>query len=154
AMDITKDPIGIGKDGKSVYLKDIWPTSAEVQKVVQESVKASMFKERYADVWTGSAAWQKISSSNSELYPWDEKSTYVQSPPYFDELTADDKPIKAITGARVLGIFPDSTTTDHISPAGNIAAKSPAGDYLQGLGVDRKDWNSYGSRRGNHNVMM
>lgn len=154
ALDITKDPIGTGKDGKPVYLKDIWPTSAEVQQVVQASVKATMFVERYADVWSGSEAWQVIKSAKSELYAWEADSTYVQSPPFFQEMTADETPVRTISGARVLGIFPDSTTTDHISPAGNIAGSSPAGKYLQSLGVEKQDWNSYGSRRGNHHVMM
>jgi aconitate hydratase len=154
AMDITTEPIGIGKEGKAVYLKDIWPTSHEILEVLQQSVKSSMFVERYSNVWKGSKAWQDIKSTTSEQYCWDDKSTYVQRPPFFDSLSLADCKIKPIVGARVLGIFPDSTTTDHISPAGNIAGSSPAGKYLLSLGVDKKDWNSYGSRRGNHNVMM
>ncbi len=154
AIDISKEPVGFGNGGKPVYLKDIWPTSKEVEDVVRESVKSSMYSSRYENVWDGSKAWQDIKATSSELYGWKDTSTYVQSPPFFESVTTKKETIKPISGARVLGIFPDSTTTDHISPAGAIAKGSPAGVYLEKLGVERKDWNSYGSRRGNHHVMM
>lgn len=155
AMDITVDPIGEDKDGKPVYLKDIWPTSREVEEVVLGSVSREQFQERYADVWKGSEAWQSIEAAASELYPWDADSTYVQNPPYFEELTLEAAgEICPIKDTRVLAVFGDSVTTDHISPAGSIAADSPAARYLESCGVARKDFNSYGSRRGNHHVMM
>lgn len=154
AKDITKEPLGTGKDGKPVYLKDIWPSAKEVQEAVRQSVRATMYRERYADVWDGSSAWKGIRSDKSTLFKWQGDSTYVQAPPYFDELALVKGNIKPIQKARVLGIFPDSTTTDHISPAGSIAKDSPAGNYLLSLGVEKKDWNSYGARRGNHEVMM
>ncbi|MCC5877701.1 MAG: aconitate hydratase AcnA [Candidatus Sumerlaeia bacterium] len=155
AMDITVDPIGEDKDGNPVYLKDIWPTTKEVEDIVMSSVNREQFQERYADVWKGSEAWQSIAAAASELYPWNGDSTYVQNPPYFEELTLDAAgEISPIENTRVLAIFGDSVTTDHISPAGSIAANSPAAKYLESCGVARKDFNSYGSRRGNHQVMM
>ncbi|MEO8377485.1 MAG: aconitate hydratase AcnA [Candidatus Sumerlaeota bacterium] len=154
AVDITKDPIGIGFDGKAVYLKDIWPTTEEVEQCVAANVSRSQFESRYADVWKGSKAWQEIESVQSLQYAWKPDSTYIQNPPFFETLTKDRGTIKSITGARVLAIFADSVTTDHISPAGNIAKDSPAGKYLLSKGVERIDWNSYGARRGNHHVMM
>ena len=154
ARDITTEPIGLDAEGNPVYLKDIWPTSKEVQDVVEKNVKANMFKERYADVWKGSDKWQAIATSTSDLYPWDDKSTYIKSPTFFDNVTKDKETIQSISGARVVGLFADSVTTDHISPAGAIAADSPAAKYLKSCGVEKKDFNSYGSRRGNHEVMM
>ena len=154
AVDLTKEPIGIGRDGDAVYLKDIWPSSSEVSEAVLKNVDPEMFKSRYGDVFKGSDAWREIEAPESELYPWSEKSTYIQKPPFFDGLTKDDSVIKAVKGARVLGLFGDSVTTDHISPAGAIAPDSPAAKYLLENGVERKDFNSYGARRGNDRVMV
>jgi aconitate hydratase len=154
AIDITKDPIGMDKNGNDVFLKDIWPTTQEVADVVAKSVHRHQYESRYADVWKGSAAWQAIASEPSVHYKWKADSTYVQSPPFFDNLGAGGAAIKSLNGLRVLATFGDSITTDHISPAGSIANGSPAGNYLVSKGVEKKDWNSYGARRGNHDVMM
>ncbi len=154
ALDLLNDPIGHDKQGDPVYLRDIWPSNAEVLEAVRSAVSREQFQEKYADVWKGSEAWRAIESEPSPLYAWKDDSTYIQPPPFFDGLTQEEGSIKSIRGARVLGFFGDSVTTDHISPAGAIAKGSPAGDYLESLGVERKDWNSYGSRRGNHNIMM
>ncbi|CAN5234827.1 aconitate hydratase AcnA [soil metagenome] len=154
AMDITKDSLGTGSDGKPVYLKDIWPTNEEVAHAVLSSVSREQFQERYADVWKGSAAWQAVQAPANALYEWKGDSTYVQPPPFFDDLDWSPRSIGSISGAKVLAVFGDSITTDHISPAGSIAKDSPAGKYLLAHGVERSDWNSYGARRGNHNVMM
>ena len=154
AMDITKDPLGTGSDGLPVYLRDIWPTTKEVREAVEAFVSPAMFRERYADVFKGSTAWQNIKTAASELYSWDSASTYIQHPPFFDGLTLESGTIHSVTGARALAVFGDSVTTDHISPAGSIAKNSPAAVYLQGLGIAPEDFNSYGSRRGNHQVMM
>ena len=153
-MDITTEPLGEDKNGKPVYLKDIWPSDDEVRSVVQRSVKKEMFKAQYASVTDGPESWQKISSVASELYPWDDNSTYVKNPPYFEGFDGKPRTTTDIEGARVLMILGDSTTTDHISPAGAIAEDGPAGEYLKGHGVEKKDFNSFGSRRGNHEVMM
>lgn len=154
AIDITREPIGKGKDGQDVFLKDIWPTTAEVAEAVANAVTAEQYSSRYADAWKGSQAWQAIASAPSLLYDWKDESTYVQQPPFFEGLTTEPGKIESIKGARVLGVFGDSVTTDHISPAGSIAADSPTAKYLESESVDRKDFNSYGSRRGNHNIMM
>jgi len=154
AIDITKDSLGNGKDGKPVYLKDIWPSSTEIEQVVRTNVTPEMFRERYADVFRGSDTWRAIKTEASELYAWDEKSTYIQNPPFFANLTLDKSVIKPISGARVLGLFADSVTTDHISPAGSIAKNSPAASYLREHGVADVDFNSYGSRRGNDRIMV
>ncbi|BET35846.1 MULTISPECIES: aconitate hydratase AcnA [Wolbachia] len=155
-IDLTKDPICRDKNGNDVYLKDIWPKNDEVENCVKSVVTREMFIQKYKDVFSGDEHWQKIKYEKSEIYNWNEKSTYIQNPPYFDNLLTDnDKSnIFDIKDARILAIFGDSVTTDHISPAGNIASNSPAGIYLKGLGVEPQDFNSYGSRRGNHNVMM
>jgi aconitate hydratase len=153
AKDITTEPIGTGKDGKAVFLKDIWPSNQEVEQVLASCLDASMFKKRYGDVWKGSAAWQAIKASPSELFPWDIQSTYIQSPPFFETMTKAKEAIKPIKGAKVLGLFGDSVTTDHISPAGSIAKDSPAARYLTERGVQKADFNSYGSRRGNDRIM-
>ncbi|MDE3015582.1 MAG: aconitate hydratase AcnA [Pseudomonadota bacterium] len=154
-IDITKEPLGTGSDGKPVYLKDIWPSNAEVAKIVQECVTAEMFRRKYADVFAGEKAWQAIDAGTGKTYSWQGKSTYVQNPPYFEAMSkgATDGS-HDIVNARILAIFGDSITTDHISPAGNIAKSSPAGQYLIEHGVDPADFNSYGARRGNHQVMM
>ena len=153
-IDITKDPIGLGKGGKPVYLKDIWPSNMEVSKTVDKYVTARAFKKRYADVFKGDKFWRSIKTKPSLTYAWDNKSTYVQNPPYFDGMGKTPAGLHDIAGARPLGQFGDSITTDHISPAGSIKKDSPAGDYLSAHGVAAKDFNQYGTRRGNHEVMM
>ena len=154
AKDITKDPIGIGRDGVPVYLKDIWPTTKEVRDTVASFVKPEMFTERYSQVFEGSTAWKNIKAEPSELYPWDEKSTYIQHPPFFKNLTLGVSSIAPVKGAKVLAVFGDSITTDHISPAGDISKTSPAAKYLLAQGVSPEDFNSYGARRGNDRVMV
>ncbi|TRW90331.1 aconitate hydratase AcnA [Candidatus Methylobacter oryzae] len=153
ALDITREPLGEDKNGKPVYLKDIWPTPWEVAEVIRQFVTPEMFRERYADVFTGTQAWQEIEVSGTELYGWDENSTYIRKPPFFEALSKDRQSIQALKGLKVLALFGDSVTTDHISPAGQIAPGSPAAHYLLEHGVQQKDWNSYGSRRGNDQVM-
>ena len=153
-IDITKDPIGVGKGGKPVYLKDLWPSNMEVSKAVDKFVTTKAFKKRYADVFKGDRFWRSIKTKPSLTYAWDDKSTYVRNPPYFDGMGKTPGSITNITGARPLGQFGDSITTDHISPAGSIRKDSPAGAYLQEEGVAPKDFNQYGTRRGNHEVMM
>ena len=153
-IDLTTDPIGYDKKKKPVYLKDIWPSAQDVATTVRKAVTTKLFKERYADVFTGPAVWKKIGVKKSLTYPWDIGSTYVQQPPYFDGITAEPAPVKDVAGARILGLFGDSITTDHISPAGDIKASSPAGTFLEERQVRKDDFNSYGARRGNHEVMM
>jgi aconitate hydratase len=153
AIDLATEPLGMSKDGKPVFLKDIWPTHAEVQATKAQCIDAGQFKEQYANVFTGNPTWNKVAVSKSELYPWNDKSTYIQNPPYFEGMSATPTPPKAIKGARCLVHVADSVTTDHISPAGDIAEASPAGEYLKSLGVPKRDFNSYGSRRGNDRVM-
>ncbi|MGH8453332.1 MAG: aconitate hydratase, partial [Nevskiales bacterium] len=153
-LDLTKEPIGKSKDGKDVFLKDIWPTSKEIADTVLSSVTAGLFKQTYADVFAGDERWQSIKVSKSETYPWDAKSTYVQNPPYFVGITRTPPGIPTIKGARALAVLGDSITTDHISPAGDIKKDGPAGKYLMEHGVQRADFNSFGSRRGNHEIMM
>ncbi len=152
-VDITKDPLGHDKQGKPVYLKDIWPTSEEVAKTVRKSVKRSQYISRYATVSDGDAAWRRIKVAPSKTYQWQPRSTYVQKPPYFDGMTMEPEPVKDIIEARVLALFLDSITTDHISPAGAIKQDGPAGEYLRNFQVRPSDFNSYGSRRGNDQVM-
>jgi aconitate hydratase len=153
AVDITTEPIGLGKDGNPVYLKDIWPTNDEITAAIRQFVTPGMFQERYADVFTGTKAWQMVKVTGSELYAWNESSTYIRKPPFFEGLTTGQQAISSLTGMQVLALFGDSVTTDHISPAGQIAPGSPAAIYLLDKGIERKDWNSYGSRRGNDQVM-
>ena len=152
--NLTKEPIGKGKDGKDVYLKDIWPTNKEIADVVRTAVTPAMFRERYADVFKGDSNWQAIKTSKGETYSWNDDSTYVQNPPYFEELSDTPAPLEDVHNARIMGLFADSITTDHISPAGSIKVDSPAGSYLTRNQVGVQDFNSYGSRRGNHQVMM
>ncbi len=152
-IDLDSEPLGISKDGDLVYLKDIWPTTQEVADVVAASLYTSMFEERYAAVFEGTEMWQEVKVAEGELFAWNEDSTYIHHPPYFQKLTLETSTVGDIRGARVLGLFGDSITTDHISPAGNIAADSPAGKYLQERGVQPRDFNSYGARRGNDRVM-
>ncbi len=154
SIDITTEPLGEGKNGKPVYLKDIWPTSAEVAALQRKHVTQKMFASRYADVFKGDKAWQGIKVSGGQTYAWDMGSTYVQHPPYFEGLSMEPTPVTDIVEARVLSVFGDSITTDHISPAGSIKASSPAGVYLRDHQVPTSDYNSYGARRGNHEIMM
>lgn len=151
--DLTAEPIGEGFDGQAVYLKDIWPTQTEIDAALQY-VNTKMFQKEYAEVFEGDAKWKAIQIPQSQTYAWDEQSTYIRHPPFFAEIDQPVRPIQPIKQARILAILGDSVTTDHISPAGNIKKDSPAGRYLQQQGVDVKDFNSYGSRRGNHEVMM
>jgi len=153
ALDISKEPIGNDKNGKPVYLKDIWPTNEEIAQTISQFISPEMFKERYEDVFSGTGPWQKIEVTGSELYQWNDDSTYIRSPPFFDGLDPKRQEIKPLRGLKVLALFGDSVTTDHISPAGQIAPDSPAASYLLEKGIARKDWNSYGSRRGNDQVM-
>ena len=150
-IDLTNDPVGIDADGKGVFLRDIWPTNAEIGEAVA-AVSADMFDRQYGDVFSGPAAWQAIDVSDSGTYSW-ESSTYILQPPFFS-VGADLDQQVAVDGARILALLGDSVTTDHISPAGAIQADSPAGHYLQQHAVNEEDFNSYGSRRGNHEVMM
>ncbi|HWE44392.1 MAG TPA: aconitate hydratase AcnA [Caulobacteraceae bacterium] len=152
--DVAREPLGEGKDGQPVYLKDVWPTSAEIAEIQRAVVSEEMFAKRYKDVFKGDKSWQGIDVAGGKTYAWDPASTYVENPPYFAGMTMEPAPVKDIIEARVLGIFGDSITTDHISPAGSIKKTSPAGLWLQEHGVDPIDFNSYGSRRGNHEVMM
>ncbi|MCC6297837.1 MAG: aconitate hydratase AcnA [Anaerolineales bacterium] len=152
-IDLDKEPLGVGSDGAPVFLKDLWPTQQEINEVASSSVRAEMFRDRYADVFSGSDMWKDIKVTGGDLYEWDENSTYIHHPPYFQKLTLDVGSVKDIKGARVLGMFGDSITTDHISPAGAIAVDSPAGKYLQERDVAPQYFNSYGSRRGNDLVM-
>jgi len=153
-MDLTTQPIGQGSDGKDVYLKDIWPSNKEIQSFIRENVTRAIFEAKYADVFKGDAHWQAVNAPTSETYAWDDDSTYVQNPPYFQGMHQKPAAITDIKGARILGLFGDKITTDHISPAGSIKAASPAGSYLTEHGVAVADFNQYGTRRGNHEVMM
>ncbi|MDF1827546.1 MAG: aconitate hydratase AcnA [Legionellaceae bacterium] len=152
-IDLSKDALGQDKNGQDVYLKDIWPTRAEIATEVAK-VSNTMFRREYADVFKGDAAWQGIKTAESTTYPWNNSSTYIQHPPFFQDLKPTPSPVKSISNAYVLALLGDSITTDHISPAGAIKADSPAGRYLSDEGIAAKDFNSYGSRRGNHEVMM
>jgi aconitate hydratase len=152
-IDLEREPLGVGRDGP-VFLRDIWPSPKEVADIVMSSVKREQFEKEYADVFGGDEQWKAIPVPTGNRYAWDEKSTYVKHPPYFEGMTMTPPGVRPIVGARVLGMFADSITTDHISPAGSIAEKSPAGQWLRSLGVEKKDFNSYGARRGNHEVMM
>ncbi len=153
-MDLTKEAIGKGKDGKDVFLKDIWPTNEEVAEFAQKHVTHAQFSSSYSDVFKGDARWQGIQIPAGNLYKWDKDSTYIKEPPFFDGMKITPAPVTDIRAARVLALLGDSVTTDHISPAGNISKKSPAGEYLMKLGVKAEDFNSYGARRGNHEVMV
>ncbi|MFF8839209.1 aconitate hydratase AcnA [Streptomyces sp. NPDC015130] len=153
-VDITKDALGVDQDGKPVYLADIWPTEAEVNDVVANAIGEDMFNKSYQDVFAGDAQWQALSIPTGNTFEWDNESTYVRKPPYFEGMTMETTPVTDIVGARVLAKLGDSVTTDHISPAGAIKADTPAGKYLTEHGVERRDFNSYGSRRGNHEVMI
>ncbi|WP_185867934.1 aconitate hydratase [Streptomyces sp. WAC00469] len=153
-VDITKDALGTDQDGNPVYLKDIWPSESEVNDVVANAIGEDMFAKSYSDVFAGDAQWQSLPIPTGDTFEWDAESTYVRKPPYFEGMGLEPEPVKDITGARVLAKLGDSVTTDHISPAGAIKADTPAGKYLTEHGVQRRDFNSYGSRRGNHEVMI
>ncbi|MDX6806069.1 aconitate hydratase AcnA [Terrihabitans rhizophilus] len=153
-IDLVNDPLGTGSDGQPVYLRDIWPSSQEVAEYIRENVTKEIFATRYADVFKGDENWQAIEISSGLTFPWDSRSTYVQNPPYFEGMTKTPVPVEDIDDARILGLFLDSITTDHISPAGSIKQGSPAGTYLRDHQVRPQDFNQYGTRRGNHQVMM
>jgi aconitate hydratase len=153
-IDITTEPLGTGSDGEPVHLRDIWPSAAEVQETIDSSVASEMYTRDYADVFTGDERWTSLSTPTGDTFAWAEDSTYVRKPPYFDGMDRQPSPVTDVTGARVLAKLGDSVTTDHISPAGAIKADSPAGHYLAEHGIERRDFNSYGSRRGNHEVMI
>jgi aconitate hydratase len=153
-IDLTSEPLGAGADGKPVYLADIWPSDMEVQETLRRSIDSQMFRHSYASVFQGDANWASIKVPAGKLYSWDAKSTYVKNPPYFEGMTMTPPALADVRGARVLALLGDSVTTDHISPAGNISKTSPAARYLVEQGVEPKDFNSYGARRGNHEVMM
>ncbi|HKQ14024.1 MAG TPA: aconitate hydratase AcnA [Steroidobacteraceae bacterium] len=153
-VDITTEPLGTGSDGKPVYLKDIWPSSGEIHEFIAKSVDSAMFKKGYASVFTGDEHWNSIRLPSGKIYSWDDKSTYVKNPPYFVGMTMKPGAVADIRNARALALLGDSVTTDHISPAGDISKSSPAAKYLVSLGVQPADFNSYGARRGNHEVMM
>ncbi len=153
-IDMTCEPLGTGTDGQPVYLKDIWPTGREIQETMLSSVKSEMFVKSYKTVFDGDERWQSLPNPTGERFEWDETSTYIRNPPFFDGITREPTPPADVRGARVLAVLGDSVTTDHISPAGSIPADSPAGKYLISQGVQPSDFNSYGARRGNHEVMM
>ncbi|MBS7455916.1 aconitate hydratase AcnA [Coralloluteibacterium stylophorae] len=153
-IDLTTQPLGTGSDGREVYLKDIWPSNKEIGDTIAATIGPEMFSKNYADVFKGDTRWAQIDSPDGDAYAWDEASTYIKNPPYFEGMSMDTGAIEDIHGARVLGLFGDSITTDHISPAGNIKKDSPAGRFLQSRGVQPADFNSYGSRRGNDDVMV
>jgi aconitate hydratase len=152
--DIASDPLGKDRDGNDVFLKDIWPSNDEVRSLVDAHVHSTMFRQRYADVFRGDARWQGIAVTGGDTYKWPAASTYIANPPYFEGMTMTPKPLTDIVDAKTLAVFGDSITTDHISPAGAIKLDSPAGRYLQDHQVSRAEFNSYGARRGNHNIMM
>ncbi len=153
-IDVYNEPLGHDPSGEPVFLKDIWPSGEEIERVIADAVQSDMFLSRYANAHVGDEQWESLEIPSADDSPWDDSSTYVQKPPYWDDLPDEPAPITDIVGARVLALFGDSVTTDHISPAGSIAPDSPAGKYLQSKGVERQDFNSYGSRRGNHEIMM
>jgi aconitate hydratase len=153
-FDFQTEPLGEDKEGKDVYLRDIWPSQKEISDTIASSINQEMFIENYADVFKGDERWRNLPTPRGNIFDWDPKSTYVRKPPYFDGMPAEPEPVTDIAGARVLALLGDSVTTDHISPAGNIKAGTPAAQYLEENGVARKDYNSYGSRRGNHEVMI
>ena len=153
-IDLAAEPLGEDRDGKPVYLKDIWPTQREIQETILGSVHTAMFKSEYAEVFKGDEHWSGLPAPEGDLYEWDDRSTYVKNPPYFVDMPVDPPPVKPIIGARVLAVLGDSITTDHISPAGSIKADGPAGRYLTEHGVPVAEFNSYGARRGNHEVMV
>jgi aconitate hydratase len=153
-IDMSSEPLGAGSDGAPVYLKDIWPTPQEVDEAIRSTIDAEMFRSQYEKAFEGDNNWQTLPAPTGDIYIWDEQSTYIKKPPYFDNMVDPNQPIADLTGLRALALLGDSITTDHISPAGSIAVNSPAGKYLIEQGVQPKDFNSYGARRGNHEVMV
>ncbi|MFD6952536.1 aconitate hydratase [Nocardiopsis sp. TSRI0078] len=153
-VDITTEPLGVGEDGEPVFLADIWPSAEEIQEVMDSAIASDMYESAYADVFAGDDRWRSLPTPTGNTFEWEGESTYVRKPPYFEGMGADPAPVTDITGARVLAKLGDSVTTDHISPAGAIKPGTPAADYLKAHGVERRDFNSYGSRRGNHEVMI
>jgi aconitate hydratase len=153
-IDLYDEPLGQDKDGEDVFLKDIWPDSSEVAETIEEAVQTDMFRKSYGEVFDGDERWNSLEVPTGDQFEWAEDSTYVRQPPFFEELPREPAPITNIEDARVLAVLGDSVTTDHISPAGSIKRDGPAGEYLKEHGVEPKDFNSYGSRRGNHEVMM
>ncbi len=153
-VDLFNEPLGNGSDGEPVYLRDVWPTSEEVDRVVRDAIQSDMFTSRYSDVFSGDEHWRGLEVAEGQTFAWDDRSTYIARPPFFEGITADPAPLTDVRGARVLALLGDSVTTDHISPAGSIKRNSPAGEYLADHGVAPQDFNSYGSRRGNHEVMI
>jgi aconitate hydratase len=152
--DLSTEPLGLGADGQAVYLRDVWPSQEEIQSEIARSLNPEMFRQQYADVFTGSEAWNRVDAPAGESYACEAASTYIKEPPFFQDLAPLPQPLSDILGARALAYLGDSVTTDHISPAGSIAPDSPAGRFLLNLGVPVSDFNSYGARRGNHEVMM
>jgi aconitate hydratase len=153
-LDMTTEPLGTDSAGEPVYLKDIWPSEREIQETMLKAVKSEMFQSKYATVFDGDARWRSLPSPTGERFAWDDNSTYIRNPPFFEGFTLEPAPPADIAGARALAVLGDSVTTDHISPAGSIPVDSPAGKYLVAKGVKPADFNSYGARRGNHEVMM
>jgi aconitate hydratase len=153
-LDLTVEPIGLDRQVKPVYLRELWPTEREIQETMLSAVTSEMFREQYADVFRGDERWQHLKVPTGNRFSWEQDSTYIRNPPFFEGLTLQTAPLADITGARALALLGDSITTDHISPAGSIKKDSPAGKYLIANGIDPKDFNSYGARRGNHEVMM
>jgi aconitate hydratase len=153
-VDLSTEPLGTDTEGKPVFLADIWPTPQEIQDVVASASSSDMFTSDYADVFAGDDRWRSLPTPTGKVFEWDGDSTYVRKPPYFEGMAAQPSPVTDVSGARVLALLGDSVTTDHISPAGSIKQDSPAGKYLTEHGVERRDFNSYGSRRGNHEVMI
>jgi len=153
-VNLLEEPLGVDLAGQPVYLRDIWPSTADVKAVIDDCVRAEMFAAGYADVYTGDDNWRGLVVPTGDMFAWDDTSSYVRRPPYFDGMPREPAPLHDIVGARVLAVLGDSVTTDHISPAGAIKRDSPAGQYLQGQGVTQRQFNSYGSRRGNHEVMI
>jgi aconitate hydratase len=153
-IDLVNEPLGTGKSGELVYLKDIWPSQEEVRREIETALDPTIYRKQYADVYTGNEQWNEVEVPSGDLYAWDPDSTYIQEPSFFKDLSPEPQDLKDIEGARVLVKVGDSVTTDHISPAGAIPSKMPAGQYLISKGVDPRDFNSYGSRRGNHEVMV
>jgi aconitate hydratase len=153
-IDIAAEPLGTDRNGAQVFLKDIWPSNSEIQEVIEHGISRAMFIKSYENIFSGCAAWDELPAPSDALYPWRDDSTYIQEPPFFTKIPGQSEPLEDILGARPLAVFGDSVTTDHISPAGNISACSEAGKYLQNLGVDPSQFNSYGARRGNYQVMM
>jgi aconitate hydratase len=153
-IDLVADPIGTAEDGTPVYLRDLWPSSQLIRSTVEAAVSSEQFRARYADVFTGAEEWQEVEVGGGDLYDWQDASTYIRRPPFFERLTLDPPPVQPITAAHALAVLGDRVTTDHISPAGAIPVDSPAGRYLKEHGVEPLDFNSFGSRRGNHEVMM